>query len=262
MSESEGKNPFRFSSEFNDDSLGLVYYNYRHHNVQLGCWMTRDPVFELSVLNLYTYDNSSAYDILGLRSSATLIYRTDKVIQWYEFCRYRCEEHDCTYTWVLDPNGCNRHPSEYERVVKAELVWSGHEKWKAFLEGIKEEFIPTIDEFVKGQLSDATINLFAEQFPVIKKGMSVTEVYDVVTGAVRVVDKTFNPPAGSYPYFHDGNYYRLLQSTDNKYERQPFGFDDENTSLIVKPCNRQNEGTFYVIRNELHSDIQEGVWEK
>lgn len=41
-----------------------------------------------------------------------------------------------------------------------------------------------------------------------------------------------------------------------------FGFDDENTSLIVKPCNRQNVGTFYVIRNELHSDIQKGVWEK
>jgi len=29
-------NPFRFSSEYADDELGLVYYNYRYYNPQNG----------------------------------------------------------------------------------------------------------------------------------------------------------------------------------------------------------------------------------
>jgi len=35
-------NPFRFSSEYADDALGLVYYNYRHYNQIDGCWLNRD----------------------------------------------------------------------------------------------------------------------------------------------------------------------------------------------------------------------------
>ena len=35
-------NPFRFSSEFVDDTLGLVYYNYRHYNPSDGRWIGRD----------------------------------------------------------------------------------------------------------------------------------------------------------------------------------------------------------------------------
>ena len=37
-------NPFRFSSEYADDALGLVYYNYRHYNPADGRWMSRDCV--------------------------------------------------------------------------------------------------------------------------------------------------------------------------------------------------------------------------
>ena len=36
-------NPFRFSSEYSDDTLGLVYYNYRHYNPMDGRWLRRDP---------------------------------------------------------------------------------------------------------------------------------------------------------------------------------------------------------------------------
>ena len=35
-------NPFRFSSEYADDALGLVYYNYRHYNTADGRWMNYD----------------------------------------------------------------------------------------------------------------------------------------------------------------------------------------------------------------------------
>ena len=39
-------NPFRFSSEYADDELGLVYYNYRYYNPQNGRWISRDPMME------------------------------------------------------------------------------------------------------------------------------------------------------------------------------------------------------------------------
>lgn len=39
-------NPFRFSSEYADDELGLVYYNYRHYNPLDGRWVNRDPIEE------------------------------------------------------------------------------------------------------------------------------------------------------------------------------------------------------------------------
>ena len=40
-------NPFRFSSEYHDDTLGLVYYNYRHYNPIDGRWMNRDLIEEV-----------------------------------------------------------------------------------------------------------------------------------------------------------------------------------------------------------------------
>ena len=63
-------NPFRFSSEYADDELGLVYYNYRYYNPQNGRWISRDPIGEEESNNLYRFsDNSSIIycDILGLQ---------------------------------------------------------------------------------------------------------------------------------------------------------------------------------------------------
>lgn len=48
-------NPFRFSSEYADDELGLVYYNYRYYNPQNGRWISRDPMMEQAQENLYGY---------------------------------------------------------------------------------------------------------------------------------------------------------------------------------------------------------------
>ena len=35
--------PIQWSSEYNDEELGLVYYNYRHLNPRDGRWISRDP---------------------------------------------------------------------------------------------------------------------------------------------------------------------------------------------------------------------------
>ena len=48
-----GSNPFRFSSEYYDEETGLVYYNYRYYNPELGRWISRDPIEEQGGYNLY-----------------------------------------------------------------------------------------------------------------------------------------------------------------------------------------------------------------
>ena len=55
-------NPFRFSSEFHDDELGLIYYNYRYYNPQLGRWTKRDPLPNKTIINYYFIN---ANDILN-----------------------------------------------------------------------------------------------------------------------------------------------------------------------------------------------------
>lgn len=62
-------NKFRFSCEFIDDELDLVYYNYRHLNPADGRWINRDPIAEKGGIALYVMvDNSPTnwIDRLGL----------------------------------------------------------------------------------------------------------------------------------------------------------------------------------------------------
>jgi RHS repeat-associated protein len=67
-------NPFRFSSEYADDTLRLVYYNYRHYNYLDGRWIYRDKVKgqpnDLSFDYIFLGNNHmfSTIDLLGLRT--------------------------------------------------------------------------------------------------------------------------------------------------------------------------------------------------
>ena len=49
------ENKFRFSCEFMDDELGLIYYNYRYLNPTDGRWINRDPIAEEGGWNLYGF---------------------------------------------------------------------------------------------------------------------------------------------------------------------------------------------------------------
>ncbi|MCL6676351.1 DUF2778 domain-containing protein [Akkermansia muciniphila] len=63
------ENKFRFSSEYMDDELGLVYYNYRHLNPLDGRWISRDPIEEEGGWNLFVFVGNKIFnqsDILGL----------------------------------------------------------------------------------------------------------------------------------------------------------------------------------------------------
>ena len=61
------QNPFPFSSEYADDEMGLVYYNYRYYHALSGRWLTKDPMEEYSTLNMYRFlNNNLGIDQLGL----------------------------------------------------------------------------------------------------------------------------------------------------------------------------------------------------
>ena len=61
-------NPWRFSTKYQDDETGLLYYGYRFYNPTDGRWPNRDPIQERGGDNLYgfCFNNGNAWiDILG-----------------------------------------------------------------------------------------------------------------------------------------------------------------------------------------------------
>ena len=74
-------NPYRFSSECHDDTLGLVYYNYRHYNPVDGRWLGRDAIEEEGGTNLYgfvcncaiyRFDKNGEFGIVNLITGMTI----------------------------------------------------------------------------------------------------------------------------------------------------------------------------------------------
>ena len=76
------ENPYRFSSEYMDNTLSLVYYNYRHYNPQDCRWTGRDPFYMTRGLGLYLYNNNNnGYnDLLGLYSILCFAYNEGTII--------------------------------------------------------------------------------------------------------------------------------------------------------------------------------------
>ena len=63
--------PIQWSSEFYDEELGLVYYNWRYYNTQNGRWLKMDPIGIRAEKNMYSFlanDFMSAIDLLGLNA--------------------------------------------------------------------------------------------------------------------------------------------------------------------------------------------------
>ena len=48
-------NPFRFSTKFQDDETGLIYYGFRYYSPSLGRWISRDPIEEDDGFLLYGF---------------------------------------------------------------------------------------------------------------------------------------------------------------------------------------------------------------
>jgi len=87
-------NRFRFSSEYSDDSLELVYYNYRHYGSVIGRWNIFDIV-ESNYSNYYSYLNNNVLndtDYLGRESIAGLKKDTTVLINNEERHVWNCIE--------------------------------------------------------------------------------------------------------------------------------------------------------------------------
>jgi RHS repeat-associated protein len=64
-------NPFRFSTKYQDDETGLLYYGYRYYNPTTGRWLSRDPLEEKGGMNLYSFAQNcpiDRFDATGLDS--------------------------------------------------------------------------------------------------------------------------------------------------------------------------------------------------
>ena len=81
-------NPFRFSTKFQDDESGWVYYGYRYYSPNTGRWLSRDPIGEKrfrdlvgrssdkseQILQAYAFVENAPlwkWDVLGLLSGGT-----------------------------------------------------------------------------------------------------------------------------------------------------------------------------------------------
>jgi RHS repeat-associated protein len=75
------QNPYRFSTKPMDQQTGLYYYGYRYLDVDLGRWVSRDPIEEDGGFNLYAFDNNTVnkYDVFGLWGED--VHR-DRTIEW------------------------------------------------------------------------------------------------------------------------------------------------------------------------------------
>jgi RHS repeat-associated protein len=65
-------NPFRFSTKWCDGETDLYYYGYRYYSPRLGRWISRDPIGERDLPNIYEYVHnqpSCKYDPLGLSTN-------------------------------------------------------------------------------------------------------------------------------------------------------------------------------------------------
>jgi RHS repeat-associated protein len=61
-------NPWRFSTKYQDDETGLLYYGYRFYNPTDGRWPSRDPIEEDGGVNLYALVSNypiGRIDVLG-----------------------------------------------------------------------------------------------------------------------------------------------------------------------------------------------------
>ena len=71
--------PFRFSTKYQDEETGQLYYGYRLYDPPSGKWLSRDPIEEQGGINLYGFvdnDAVNSFDYLGQRKLASKIHGT------------------------------------------------------------------------------------------------------------------------------------------------------------------------------------------
>ena len=130
-------NPWRFSSEWYDAEICVMYYNYRHYDLKGGRWMCFDDVLAGDEMLLYTFvrnDPIRLYDELG----------------------HKC----CTCPVILPPVGSHvAGPRDFGTCGMGNLGFTYHTSWAAGCDGgsdcgtctISQTFLCSILLTQKGQ---------------------------------------------------------------------------------------------------------------
>ena len=91
-------NPYRFSTKYEDDETGLLYYGFRYYSPELGRWLSRDPIMERGGNNLYNFvrnDPLRRWDFLGLNCTVSfncLLVSETGAGDCDKHCEYQCYE--------------------------------------------------------------------------------------------------------------------------------------------------------------------------
>ena len=123
------ENPFRFSSEVHDNSLGLVYYNYRHYNPKDGRWLGRDRLEEVGQYLFLGNTAVSSVDLLGMLSINEKLYLT-----------YMIGALRGPFGWVWNPELPNTDSEGYT------LISDDEGEFRSYAKDIVDNFIEMIEQ--------------------------------------------------------------------------------------------------------------------
>ena len=82
-----------------EDASGLIYYNNRYYDSDLGHFISQDPIFEEGGVNLYNFvenDPVNSWDILGYLSVSIDSYNEGNAIAnntYLDYLVYICLQH-------------------------------------------------------------------------------------------------------------------------------------------------------------------------
>ena len=132
-------NPYRFSSEWHDDQLDCVYYNYRHYNPMDGRWQNRDPIGNFGFLSSQQKLVSSSVRNFS-KAYFWLIQKErrlpDEILNSYHYCRNQTvnslDDLGLGSEWYRHGHCCNKSSGD-----EWALVAQGEEcgKWKKLAPG-------------------------------------------------------------------------------------------------------------------------------
>ncbi len=235
------ENPFRFSSEYHDNTLGLVYYNYRHYNPKDGRWCRRDPIEEDGGLNLYTLchnDSSSKTDVKGL---ICYIYTWGSPIG---HSAIQCQ--NGLYISKFPGKGNNKNVS----ILDSKTVW------RTLSDDIKEygsNYTVTSTECLN---EDAMQAWFDSQKSTDRYTFGTSDCTDIVTGALQMGLNQERPDASSCPQPSLcerllGGEAIVVDLLENKNFTPPKAVEDMVKKLNAGKCNRYMCTIEYRIANRL-----------
>jgi len=115
-------NPFRFSTKYQDDETGFLYYGYRYYDPSTGRWLNRDPIGEeTGGRNLYAMVHNDPVDLVDMLG----LWETDA-------------HHDIVMRWLADtkwdayPWKCCKLPVRALLKDGSDAVDGVHRSWLAF----------------------------------------------------------------------------------------------------------------------------------